>query len=322
MNDKTASQKYQIPLSDSYLNCKNDHIIPKSSSECLDNIEYVKSLNCDKKHRSYGVIGIQPQNIELYNIIDLFFKNIKKSLYVHNNKSCKKIIHLASFTICKENIKFLMTSKRFSYGFYDFIHNRFNSNNNIQINKLLNEMTTTELNNIMTMSYKELWHLMHEYQMYPPKFEKTFNKIIKNIKSKYYNISKSRYQTPEWEFPKGKKKDENELDIETARREFKEETNLKDDDFVIYDNIKPLIENYIGTDGLYYSYFYFIALVKPTVKITVNKTYETDKIGFYSYETSFSNIRPYNAERKQILKCVFDDIVNWINKKYHIVIQN
>ena len=53
-----------------------------------------------------------------------------------------------------------------------------------------------------------------------------------------------------------------------------------------------------------------------------NKTFETDKIGFYSYDTAFSNIRPYNTERKQILKCVFDDIVNWINKKYNITINN
>ena len=29
---------------------------------------------------------------------------------------------------------------------YDFIHNKFNSNNNFQINKLLNEITEYEIN--------------------------------------------------------------------------------------------------------------------------------------------------------------------------------
>ena len=295
--------------------------ITKSSSDCIDNFEYVKSLKCNKKNRSYGIIAIKPQNEYLYNIISLFLSNIKKSLYIHNNRSCRKFIHLASFTICKENIKFLMLTKKYSYGFYDFIHNKFNSNNNFQINKLLNEMTDYEINCIMTMTYKDLWSMIHKLPC-PFRYEKTFNKIIKNIKSKYYNISNNRYRTPEWEFPKGKKKDDNESDIETAKREFKEETNLNDGDFIVYDNIKPIVENYTGTDGYFYSYFYYIALIKPSVNITTNKTFETDKIGFYSYDTAFSNIRPYNTERKQILKCVFDDIVNWINKKYNITINN
>lgn len=290
----------------------------KASSECLNNTEYVKSLKCDKKNKSYGVIAIQPQTQELYEVVDNFLSCIKKSLYVHNNKSCKKFIHLASFIVCKESLKFLMLTKKYSYGFYDFIHNKFNSNNNVQINKLLNEMTSYEINCVMTKTYKELWEMIHIRQSYPQKYEKTFNKIMKNIKSKYYNISKNRYATPEWEFPKGKKKGEDESDIETAKREFMEETNLTEDQFTIYDNVKPIVENYVGTDGFNYSYFYYIALIKPSVKIEVNNTFETDKVGFYSYETAFTNIRPYNSERKQILKCIFDDIVSWINKKYNI----
>ena len=49
------------------------NLFPKASSETikihntfddLDNYEYVKSLRCDKKNRSYGIIGIQPQSIK------------------------------------------------------------------------------------------------------------------------------------------------------------------------------------------------------------------------------------------------------------------
>ena len=60
--------------------------ITKSSSDCIDNFEYVKSLKCNK-------------TIISYDIISLFLSNIKKSLYIHNNRSCRKFIHLASFTI-------------------------------------------------------------------------------------------------------------------------------------------------------------------------------------------------------------------------------
>ena len=311
-NPTSLSFKNMIP-SYSFINNTT-----KASSDCLDNYEYIRSLNSDKKNRSYGIIAIKPQNLTLYNIIAMFLSNIKKSLYIHNNQSCKKYIHLAAFTLCKENLTFLMLTKRYTYGFYDFINNKYNYHNNVQVNKLLNEMTAEEFNNVINKPFDELWEMIHHKQKYPVSYEKVFNKIRTNIKGNIYKYG-NRFTTPEWEFPKGKK-NANETDLIAATREFKEETNLKDEDFVVFDNIKPIVENYTGTDGLNYSYFYYIALIKPNINICKDTTPETEKIGFYSYDTAMLNIRPYNKERGQILKCIFDDIVSWINKKHHITI--
>lgn len=300
------------------------NLFPKSSSETfetLDNFEYVKSLRCDKKNRSYGIIGIQPQSIKMMEILIDFFSSIKKSLYIHNNKVCKKIIHLASYNFCIQDLKFLMLTKRYTYGFYDFINNKYNIENNIQIGNLINEMTEEELKLILNETYNNLWKLLHKNQKYPQRFEKNFNKIKSRIKSNTYNIKKSVFKTPDWEFPKGKREKSDIDDIHTAIREFKEETGLEDNDFQVFDNIKPLVENYKGTDGLNYAYFYYIAIIKPNVKINIEKTRETTNIGLYSYFSSLNNIRDYQKERKIILENIFNDIVQWINKKCQITIQ-
>lgn len=308
------------------------NLYPKSSSETpkiyynnaidnLDNYEYVKSLRCDKKNRSYGIIGIQPQSEKMMEILDLFFSSIKKSLYIHNNKICKKIIHLASYNYCIQDLKFLMLTKKYTYGFYDFINNKYNIENNIQIGNLINEMTEEELKLILTESFNTLWKLIHKKQKYPLRYEKNFNKVKSRIKSNIYKIKKNIFKTPDWEFPKGKREKNDNNDLDTAIREFKEETGLNDNDFKVFDNIKPLVENYKGTDELNYAYFYYIAIIKPNVQIKINNTRETSNIGLYSYFSSLNNIREYQKERKIILENIFNDIVQWINKKYQITIK-
>lgn len=302
------------------------NLFPKASTETpmylniFDNYEYVKSLRCDKKNRSYGIIGIQPQSYKMMEILDAFFSSIKKSLYIHNEKICKKIIHLACYNFCIEQLKFLMVTKKYTYGFYDFINNKYNIENNIQIGNLINEMTEDELKLILTQSFNTLWNMTHVRQKYPLRYEKNFNKVKQKIKSNVYNIKKSSFLTPDWEFPKGKKEKTDNNDLETAIREFKEETGLKDEDFKVYDNIKPLVENYKGTDGLNYAYFYYIAIIKPDIILNVERTGETSNIGLYSYFSSLNNIRNYQKERKIILENIFNDIVQWINKKYQITI--
>lgn len=292
-----------------------------TNSETLDNFEYVKSLRCDKKNRSYGIIGIQPQSNKMMEILNNFFSSIKKSLYVHNNKICKKIIHLASYNYCIQDLKFLMLTKRYTYGFYDFINNKYNIENNIQISNLINEMTEEELKLILNEDYNTLWKLLHKNQKYPLRYEKNFNKVKSRIKSETYKIKKNIFKTPDWEFPKGKREKNDINDIQTAIREFKEETGLREEEFKVFDNIKPLVENYKGTDGLNYAYFYYIAIINPDVKINIEKTGETTNIGLYSYFSSLNNIREYQKERKLILENIFNDIVQWINKKYQITIQ-
>ena len=276
----------------------------------------VKSSQSIKSKKSYGIIALKIEDKNLYEIINEFFKNIKKSLYIHNGLKCNNINNIKHFIHIKENLKFLLISKKFSYAYYDFIHSKFNIYQNGKISKLLNEMSQNEFNSILTKSYKDLWATLHK-KPYIIEYEKKFNEVRKKIKANDLLLNKKHYIYPEWEFPKGAKNKEDIDDIYTAIREFKEETNLKDEDFIVYNNINPIIENFIGSDDNFYTYYYYIALIKPSVKIYKKTTSESDNIGFYSYETAYKNFnRPIQNERRRILECIFNDIINWINKNY------
>ena len=225
--------------------------------------------------------------------------------------------NIQNFTFIKENLRFLLITKKFSYAYYDFIHSRYHISQNGKIAKLLNEMSQKEFDDVILKTYKDLWKTLHNTECSDIN-EKKFNEVKRKIKANDLILNKEHFTYPEWEFPKGSKNIDDIDDLHTAIREFKEETNLTDDDFIVYNNINPIIEKFIGSDEKNYIYYYYIALINPNVEIkNYNKsTLESDNIGFYSYDTAYNNFnRPLQYERRKILECIFNDIINWINKK-------
>lgn len=309
-------------------NIKYDNKNYKSSSETLISInnKYNNIINSKynlkilqkkklKPKKSYGIIALKTDDLNLYKLINEFLINIKKSLYIHNGLKCNTINNIKNFIHIKENLRFLLISKRFSYAYCDFIHSKYNISQNGKIAKLLNEMSQNEFENILSKSYKDLWYNLHSRPYYPEN-EKKFNEVKKKIKANDLLLNKDHFLYPEWEFPKGAKNESDIDDINTAIREFKEETNLNDNDFIIYNNISPIIENFIGSDEVNYTYYYYIALINPNVIIKQKYTNESDNIGFYSYDTAYNYFnRPIQYERRRILECIFNDIINWLNKK-------
>lgn len=317
----------EIIEDESNINYENKNY--KSSSETLMtmNNKYNNLLNTRyhirllqkkkmKPKKSYGIIALKTDDIKLYNLINEFLSNIKKSLYIHNGLKCNSINNIKNFIHIKENLRFLLISKKFSYAYYDFIHSKYNLCQNGKIAKLLNEMSQSEFDSILTKSYKDLWNTLHTTRTFFPESEKKFNEVRKKIKANDLLLNKDHFLYPEWEFPKGAKNDDDVDDINTAIREFKEETNLNDNDFIVYSNISPIIENFIGSDENNYTYYYYIALINPNVVIDKKYTLESDNIGFYSYDTAYNYFnRPIQCERRRILECIFNDIINWLNKK-------
>lgn len=304
----------------------NDKKYKSSSEDLLENTNIITSkynLRLLQKKRtrskkSYGIIALKTDDINLYNIINEFLINIKKSLYIHNSLKCNTISNIKNFIHIKESLRFLLISKKYSYAYYDFIHSKYNISQNGKIAKLLNEMSQKEYDNILTKPYKDLWSNLHN-KPFLPENEKKFNEVKRKIKANDLLLNKDHFIYPEWEFPKGSKNENDIDDLNTAIREFKEETNLKDDDFIVYNNISPIIENFIGSDEHYYTYYYYIALINPNVIINKKSTCESDNIGFYSFETAYNNFnRPLQYERRRILECIFNDIINWINKRKFI----
>lgn len=280
------------------------------------------------RHISYGIICIHSDNDDVRKKISLALENATyiettKHLVCHN----QEVTQL--FEKYKQYIKFLLISKKHSYAFQNIIFGRYNPHKLCEVNKLLNNMTKSELEQLQKQNIDDIWK-KHNFvterdaiaspnkninetcsndnkitirkHVYPNcMLESAIKKIeiIKNI----IMASKSKYDNPEWEIPKGRV-DNSENILNCAKREFTEETHIKMNNYRVYDNIEPIIEIFKGTDNKYYIYVYFIALLNKPIKIHKISD-EASVINFYSLDDCLINIRSYTKKRKLILYSIY-----------------
>lgn len=136
------------------------------------------------------------------------------------------------------------------------------------------------------------------------------------------------YDFPEWGFPKGKRSG-TESDIECAKREFGEETGYVESDYILFDNIHPIVENIIGLNGMKYKYIYYIALLKsdkePSKDTRKSQKYEIGDIGLLNYDSALTKIRLHHDDRRIIVHNVCVNLLKYIvstiqiNHKYSLI---
>ena len=124
--------------------------------------------------------------------------------------------------------------------------------------------------------------------------------------------SKTTWQETEWEFPKGHRNFQ-EKDVETALREFEEETGYSKDNITIIDNIIPYEEIFIGSNHKSYKHKYYVAYLNTDTDTMQNyQQTEVSKIEWKTIDECLSSIRPYNLEKKTIIKNVNQVLLNYI----------
>lgn len=158
-----------------------------------------------------------------------------------------------------------------------------------------------------------------EYECSKNNFEYLKRSSMINLRYLLTNV-RSDIDCPEWGVPKGRRIG-SETDLETATREFTEETGYKRDDFILFDNIRPYEEFVNGTNGIQYKYVYYIALLK-TDKITSfkdlkqNQFCEIGDIGLFDLNTALTKIRSIYGNRRNIVYSIFVNIFeNSTNQK-------
>jgi 8-oxo-dGTP pyrophosphatase MutT (NUDIX family) len=126
------------------------------------------------------------------------------------------------------------------------------------------------------------------------------------------NNSTTTWQETEWEFPKGHKNFQ-EKDIDTALREFEEETGYLKQNITIIDNIIPYEEIFIGSNHKSYKHKYYIAYLNDDSTILPNfQESEVSKIDWKTVDECLISIRPYNLEKKRIITQVNYVLTNYI----------
>jgi 8-oxo-dGTP pyrophosphatase MutT (NUDIX family) len=217
-------------------------------------------------------------------------------------------------------IEFLMIRRKDSFGYIDFIRGKYAPNNIEQIQKSINEMSIFEKKNILTESFETLWKKLwsdnnkNQYRSEElsalKKFENIRNGIF--INGTYITLqtlvdnSNTVWTETEWEFPKGRRNYQ-EKDVVCALREFEEETGINKKNISIIENLLPFEELYIGSNHKAYKHKYYVAYTSEKESLLENfQKEEVSKIEWKTIDECLDSIRPYNIEKKNIIKNVYD----------------
>lgn len=214
-----------------------------------------------------------------------------------------------------EGLQFLMIRRKDSFGFIDFIRGKYSPYNIYQIQNIVDEMSLSEKERILTEPFEKLWIEMwgetsniqykNEESLSSKKMDIIRNGVIMDEKTTTLeNIveqSTTQWSEPEWEFPKGRRNNK-EKDLDCALREFEEETGISRNKISVVENILPFEEIFIGTNHKSYKHKYFLAYMNDLNENLDNfQVTEVSKIEWKTYSKCLESIRPYNLEKKKLI---------------------
>jgi 8-oxo-dGTP pyrophosphatase MutT (NUDIX family) len=282
---------------------------------------------CSEPVTSWGVILVtygamnQPIHPDHVDLSDTDMKETQSRVLIESN------IDRMTVGLAYNNIKFLMISRKNSVGYVEFIRGRYRPEKIDQVIYLFKQMMQTEIDKIkhsLTFEkgfdylWKDFWGTKAE-SSYLIK-DKTVSRAnydmlkVKGVEGpeldlKYIVSSvRAEYDIEEWGFPKGRK-NRIETEEECAVREFKEESGYSDDDFRIVKNVEPMIEEFIGTNGIKYRHVYYVAELitdkPPRNDITESQKDEIGNVQFMGFTSALECIRDYHIPRKVLLEKLF-----------------
>jgi 8-oxo-dGTP pyrophosphatase MutT (NUDIX family) len=200
----------------------------------------------------------------------------------HLYRQCRLPV-LSYGVICiNDDNKILMIRRKDSLSYIEFLRGKYDVEDTHYILKLLNGCSIKERQGLLHHTFDELWarlwfigihdkpqteRMVREYKQSKHNFNLLQEGDLKNIIDQC-NLS---YKTPEWEFPKGRRS-AHETNMKCAIREFEEETDLSEDEYTLLDNVTPLSEEYIGSNGVRYKHIYYLAFYKGSRDLSINNT--------------------------------------------------
>lgn len=254
---------------------------------------------------SYGVIAIKgiPRKIQLS-------INSQSILNERIPRTTKQLYDIEYLMICRSN----------TFGYIDFMKGNYSLNNLVHVQVLLNEMTVSEKNDILTLTFEELYrrltkpskqHTNVRNDESKKKFEALRNGItISGEKISLHTMieySDSQWINNEWEFPKGRK-NYKEKDLDCAKREFQEETGISCMNLQIINNVMPFEETFIGSNQKCYKNVYYLGIIDTEVELTNYQETEVSIMEWKTFNDCIESIRDYNVEKSSLLTSVHDFI--------------
>lgn len=284
---------------------------------------------CREPVTSYGIILIDfNKEIDIYK--QQFLNYIKKQKKIELNNYGIKInsfSEMEKFSKYADSIKFLMIQRKHTLGYIEFIRGRYKIDNIDGLVYLFQQMIPAEIENIAKYDFDKLWHDFwgnHSYSTMKNEYDKAKEKfnILKNEEDElslnfYVNNVIPAWNQAEWGFPKGRR-NKQEDSLICAKREFQEETDFKEDEYTVFENISPIIEDFIGTNGVRYRHVYYLAINNNNnkkIEINNNNEHQVSEIGninFVNYNNSIKLIRPYHVAKKKVVNIIYTFILDTV----------
>lgn len=166
------------------------------------------------------------------------------------------------------NYEVLMIKKRATYAFIDFLRGRYDPMRHYDLEFMFNEMTINEKILIRCKNFSTLW--MYCLGKEPTKnsdknmYAKSLRKFTQLCEYKdgaflMELLNKSSNSELLWEIPKGRI-GKNEVPLDSAVREFEEETGIKKNAYQLLFN-EGTIEYTFSDGGVRYKYIYYLAIM-------------------------------------------------------------
>lgn len=212
---------------------------------------------------------------------------------------------------------FLLYQRRDSFEYMDFLRGVWRNEGHLPA--LFANMTSSERERLREYTFDELWDdlwIIHDCKIYRDGYSRGKRKYdcIKNKIPYFLESTNCHIEEPPWGFPKGKKSNSNESNIECALREFQEETHILRKDINI-ENYQAISENFKGSNGRAYATHYFVAsipsIVYPDIISTPNGirkeavSEEASKIEWFKFEDALELLNP---RRQSILQEVYKQL--------------
>lgn len=183
-----------------------------------------------------------------------------------------------------KGLQIVLIKKPNTYHFNEFICGHYRKSDISHLKKLFNNMTYHEKIDILSMKFQLMW-----YRIYKTTPDQMYNN---QYQTKNYLKKKSKFETSflqdggvrlkkiiadttnaetVWEIPKGRKQTFDEKDLNTAIREFGEETKIDEKKYKILFHIKPYIETYSDFGTTYQNIYYYADAVgewEPSIKFS------------------------------------------------------
>ena len=213
----------------------------------------------------------------------------------------------------------LLIRRKDSLGFVEFVRGKYKPTDPHYIRELVDSMTYDERKRILDNDFAFLWKNMwisKSYRRHKPEYQKSLSRFesVKYSIRKYIRENPEKgWDEPEWGFPKGRP-NRGETDIDCAKREFREETGINEDNLRILR--KEYKEVYTGTNGIVYENRYFVAIcnymsvcIDPSNRLQKK---EVSGIKWFRIEDVPKVIRKTYPSRKNI----YDNASKWFLDEY------